>query len=274
MKALASTRWLSGSLLALLLLLSSSCAFAPNGTAIPPVVTSIGDVCAKGALLTNPAATTKRPGTFEPDKNNPQTGGIGGTGQIALRPGIGGTGTAENGGTRDIGGIGGTGIVGVITGFASICVNGAEVHYTESTPVFLDGNPGDIAELLVGQIVAVRATRSEYERNGQLLAQGIAVQHTAVGPLTGVNIATGEFSVMGQTGIALQRTELTDLRPGDWVRVSGYRDSNGVIMASRVQAVTAARHIALVRGPTSILDSDHIQVGTTKVQVSAMPAGL
>lgn len=70
-------------------------------------------------------------------------GGIGGTG-IAPNRGIGGTGIKpESGGIGGTGiqanGIGGTGIVGVITGFGSICVNNLEVNYFSNTPVDLDG---------------------------------------------------------------------------------------------------------------------------------------
>ena len=83
---------------------------------------------------------------------NPQAAapGIGGTGDVALKPGIGGTGI-------DNGGIGGTGIVGVITGFASICVNGVEVHYDESMPVNDNGQTVKTGVLALGQVVVVKA---------------------------------------------------------------------------------------------------------------------
>src|SRR2546422_4023925 len=69
----------------------------------------------------------------------PRSESAGNAGQdvVAGRPGIGGTGIGKDGS----GGIGGTGIVGVITGFASICVNGVEVHYDASPPVSADGRP-------------------------------------------------------------------------------------------------------------------------------------
>ena len=68
-------------------------------------------------------------------------GGIGGTGVTAHgEKGLGGTGIiAGDPGTG--GGIGGTGIVGVISGFASICVNDVEVHFDANTPVLDNGKP-------------------------------------------------------------------------------------------------------------------------------------
>src|SRR5262249_10194711 len=72
--------------------------------------------------------------------------------------GIGGTGI-------DPGGIGGTGqraevevgVLGVVTGFASICVNGIEVHYDAMTPVALNGDLVSANALGVGQVVSVLA---------------------------------------------------------------------------------------------------------------------
>ena len=275
MSGLSHTRHLSSSLTVLLLLLSSSCAVTPNPNSIAPVAITASDVCSAGASLTNPATKTLLPGAVDPGaQRNPQTGGIGGTGQVAWRPGIGGTGQTELIARGDIGGIGGTGIVGVITGFASICVNGAEVQYNVSTPVFVDGTPSDVAELLVGQVVVVRVARSDDGDNGQLQAQSIAVQHAAVGPITGLNTSSGEFSVMGQTAVALKQHELDHLKLGDWVRISGYRRSNGLILASRVQALPAPRPHAQLRGPTTAIDGHTIQVGTTRVHVRKVPAGL
>src|SRR5690349_21550179 len=71
-------------------------------------------------------------GTGAPLKKHP--GGIGGTGAVA--GGVGGTGIGSE---SDNGGIGGTGIVGTITGFASICVNGLEVHFNNDVPVSENG---------------------------------------------------------------------------------------------------------------------------------------
>ena len=72
-------------------------------------------------------------------------GGTGGTGATADRGGTGGTGQQATGGiggtgsTADNGGTGGTGIVGVVTGFASICVGGQEVHFDATTVIRTSG---------------------------------------------------------------------------------------------------------------------------------------
>ena len=112
-----------------------------GGTGAPAVVN-----------VQTPDAMAGRPGKLGTEVAE---GGIGGTGAPALldnlppesmvgRPGIGGTGAAE-------GGIGGTGLIGVITGFASICVNGVEVFYDASTPVSADGLSMSLSTLAVGE---------------------------------------------------------------------------------------------------------------------------
>ncbi|MBS0423316.1 MAG: hypothetical protein JSR71_02575 [Proteobacteria bacterium] len=67
------------------------------------------------------------------------------------------SGIGETGNTADNDGIGGTDIIGTITGFASICVNGIEIHYDKHTAISVDGRGATLGELAVGQVIAVRA---------------------------------------------------------------------------------------------------------------------
>ena len=190
------------------------------------------NACGKTASLLNPNAIH---------------GGIGGTGApirsdnssvqpLAVRPGIGGTGAAE-------GGIGGTGIVGVVTGFASICVNGVEVHFDTSTPVSVDGVPTSLGDLAVGQVVAVQAVGV----GDELSARSIAVMHAAVGPVGAVDSMTGQLQVLGQSVRVADKAMLSGLKPGNWVQVSGYRMLSGEVAASRVESI-APRAQAQVTG--------------------------
>ncbi len=75
--------------------------------------------------------------------------------------GIGGTGSPPSAiterGIGSTGGPSGTGIIGVITGFGSVFVDGFEVRYTPATPVTIDGSPASPAELRTGQVVAIDA---------------------------------------------------------------------------------------------------------------------
>ena len=181
---------------------------------------------------------------------------MGNTGRLVARPGLGGTGI-------DTGGIGGTGIVGVITGFASICVNGIEVHFDENTPISSNGAPGLASQLAVGQLVAVNA-------NGygdEMLARQISVIYAAIGPLDEVNLATGEFHLLGQTARASAPGALAGLEAGQWVRVSGHRTAQGEIAATFIETVTAQAEVQL-NGFVSQLSGEQFEVGGARIQVN------
>ena len=157
--------------------------FKPNAVTRSALLWGLKTALVIGALIL-PAAYAENACGAKASLHNPnaRNGGIGGTGAPALldnlpadsmvgRPGIGGTGAAE-------GGIGGTGLIGVITGFASICVNGVEVHYDTGTPVSADGLPMSLDHLAVGQVVAVQAIGE----GDQLSARSISIMRAAVGP--------------------------------------------------------------------------------------------
>jgi Domain of unknown function (DUF5666) len=158
-----------------------------------------------------------------------QIPGIGGTGAVAsMDPGgIGGTGQVAHEGT----GMGGTGIVGVVTGFASVCVNGVEVEVEADTPVRRDGQGASLVELAVGQLVAVRAQGTGTE----VRALRIEMLDAVVGPVEVIDTDRQVLRVLGQRVRVLAVADLAPLKPGDWVRVSGHRLATGEVRASRVQ---------------------------------------
>jgi hypothetical protein len=214
---------------------------------------SATDACTRAASPVNPA--TLAPGLG--GTGAPATavaahpGGIGGTGQVAQRPGLGGTGQVADSG------LGGTGIVGVVTGFGSICVNGLKVEYAPETPLQRAGQPVPHSTLAVGQVVALQAV----EQGPRLQAGRIAVLDAAVGPLGAVDPATGRFTVLGEAATALVPADLASLKPGQWVRVSGQRLASGEIRATRVQATPPGN--AWVAGTLSRTATGDWQVGRT-----------
>ncbi len=238
------------------------------------------NVCATQALPYNPLASglPGTGGTGAPKKHAAtQTGGFGSTGMVAAVPGLGGTGAREGGiggtGIREggiggtgirSGGIGGTGIVGVITGFASICVNGLEVYFDASTPVSADGQPTTAAQLAVGQVVAVQAQTGEQG----LLARNIAMVHAAVGPVDAVDLANASFTILGQTARVANRAQMATVRSGDWVRVSGHRLAQGTIEASHIEPISPQAH-AQLNGSVSQVEAGGVRVEGTWVQLDA-----
>lgn len=194
-------------------------------------------------------------------------GGAGGTGSPA-ESGIGGTGSVASDG-----GVGGTGIIGVITGFASICVNGVEIHYDADTPVSIDGQPSTMRDLAVGQVVAARTLGA----GDELAASNIAIIHAVVGPISYFNPEIREMQVLGQTiqiGQLRDADNFSNLKTGDWIQVSGHRLSNGAIIASRIESTQPAE--ARINGYVTQIDAAGFEINGTRINhdTGSLPAGL
>lgn len=156
------------------------------------------------------------------------SGGIGGTGSPVASGGIGGTGipVAE-------GGIGGTGIVGTITGFGSVCVNGLEVDYSNQTPVMINGRLAGVSDLAIGQVISMVADTAP----DGLRARSIEILNMIEGPISQAPQGN-ELEVMGQrvllSAAASSRINVATLQAGEKVRISGYRDDQQRIFATRI----------------------------------------
>jgi hypothetical protein len=129
----------------------------------------------------------------------------------AARGGIGGTGMPVADGT--------VGIVGVVSGFASVCVNGVEVHFDRATPVNENGDPSSADKLAVGQVVSIEAGNSPKG----LQARNIAILNLLEGPITGMDHGGKTIHVMGQAIEVGPNTRIggKGLAVGQMVKVSG-----------------------------------------------------
>ncbi len=155
--------------------------------------------------------------------------------------GIGGTGASFGDHLSDRG-IGGTGIVGVVTGFASICVNGLEVRYDSDTPVDIDGSPSSATKLRVGQVVAVRAVDPAGSAALPAFARVITVRTEIAGPIEAVHVGTNVMTIAGQRVVVAGTTwGANRFGLGDWTAVSGLRQADGTIAASRLDDTPAGR---------------------------------
>ena len=171
-----------------------------------------------------------------------RSGGVGGTGIQSDNGGMGGSGAPiqqRPGGTGGTGapiwspgGTGGTGIVGTITGFASICVNGVEVHYGKDVPVSENGVAASSANLAIGQVVAVES----FAGKRGLEAGRISILNVYEGPLTQLPNPSSPLRVMGQPVHLAKGARVAEgLRPGEPVKVSGLRNARGEVVASRIE---------------------------------------
>lgn len=150
---------------------------------------------------------------------HPVDRGIGGTGAVADR------------------GIGGTGIVGTVTAFGSIWVNGHRVALPPVVTVRIEGRPAGIGAVDVGQMVA--AVVDPGSDGAEAEARSVEVRYAVAGP---VEAADGTaLTVLGQR-VDLAGARLTVApRRGVWVAVSGLRRSDGGIAASRIDSWEPAR---------------------------------
>ncbi len=230
--------------------------------------------CESNASAINPAII-KQSGIGGTGIHSSKTGvtvsdsGIGGTGIYIYDGGVGGTGSVASDS-----GIGGTGIVGTITGFASICVNGVEIHYDDNTPISVDGRPSTVRDLALGQVVAVRTMGTGHE----FTARSIAVVHAAVGPISSLNSENREVYVLGQTiqiGQSRNQDHFSSLRAGDWVQVSGHRLAGGTIVASRVESIQPLAEARIV-GHITHIDASGFEVNGARIErgVQSLPTDL
>ena len=140
--------------------------------------------------------------------------------------GIGGTGMLANTGGS---GLGGTGIVGEITGFGSIFVNGIEIEYDNETAFTIDGKTAAPQQLETGDVVEVLTT----DTNKHTEAQIINLRHEIIGKVESVEPQTYSFTVHGQSVVqAINKVVLPEV--GTMVAVSGFRIDERTILSTRV----------------------------------------
>jgi hypothetical protein len=196
--------------------------------------------------------------------------------QAAMDPrngdGLGGTGitdqrVAEN---RNGDGIGGTGIIGTISGFGSILVNGMKLEFDRSTAVGSDGRPAALDELRIGQVIEGVART----RDGKLYLESLDIQHAVSGPIAAIDYKAQTMTVLGQNvilnlaGDKAATGAFKTLRVGDVVSVSGLRTAAGGIIATRVDEQGNDGR-ALVRGEAGEVTAESLQIGRLDVSISA-----
>ncbi|CAO3402954.1 DUF5666 domain-containing protein [Azospirillum palustre] len=153
--------------------------------------------------------------------------GIGGTGVSVADRGIGGTGITS------------TGIVGTVTAFGSVWVNGLRVDLPTTTQVRIEGRPAQPGDVRIGQTVAMTAAPGGPTG---LTAQTLEVRFAVAGPVERATAGGAPSAlVLGQRIDLADAEGTTALTPGRWVAISGLRRPDGVIDASRVDPWEPAR---------------------------------
>lgn len=193
--------------------------------------------------------------------------GIGGTGRSTDTEGIGGTGHGSSEAGRDARQA--LGLVGVIAGFASICVNGQEIHFSSATAIHIDGKSAHAAQLQLGQMVSVAANNAAQQN--EYHASRIDIFNTLIGPVQEIEAAQGRLRILGQNLIGAENgLNLSHFSVGERLIANGSRLPNGDILLTRLERADPhpQDEVSLV-GPVTQLDGHSFKIFNARIQSSA-----
>ena len=142
--------------------------------------------------------------------------------------GMGGTGMLASKHSPIDNGSAGIGIVGMVTGFGSIFVNGIEIEYDKDTPFTVNGKITDDQTIAIGDIVEILTT----DENEYTTARSINIRHEIIGKVESIDRNAMTYKIQGQT--ILYNETMTLPGVGDFVAVSGFRINPQSIQATRV----------------------------------------
>ncbi|MSO65055.1 MAG: hypothetical protein EXQ85_04530 [Alphaproteobacteria bacterium] len=159
---------------------------------------------------------------------------------------------------------GAVGILGTITEIDNVTINGFTIAFDRPV-IRIEEAPASAGDLRVGHVVAVEARSVA----GQLSAVRAAVQFEVSGPVTAIERDGRLLRVLGQTvyvdpdRVARQGggAVAADLRVGHWLDVSGLRDADGVIVASRLDRRPADGAVS-TRGSIDENDGTRLRMGS------------
>jgi hypothetical protein len=202
-------------------------------------------------------------------------GSGGGDGQA---PGNGGG--ADNGAPPgDTGGINGGGrwlASGTVSSFGSVVVNGVRFETAGST-ITVNGVPGTESDLAQGYVLSVRGEVTPGGASG--LAEQVDFEHSLRGRIDALDARARRLVVLEQQlqvgveaifGASVGPEGLAALQPGDAILVSGFRDSAGVLQATRIDR-DPAPGTASVIGVANVVNqvAGSLLIGALSVDYSA-----
>jgi len=180
---------------------------------------------------------------------------------------------------EDVAGIGGSGVTssGTITGFGSIFVNGTEFD-TSSSTFSIDDSSGTESDLAIGMRVTVEGTVTPDRLTGTATSvsfdddlQGPAGTITenldqtiktfrVLGRTVNVSSTNTSFDKSGSnTALAGVTFDYANITAGQYIEISGFLDSNGVMNATRVELKDTtfdfANELVEIRGTVTSLSS-------------------
>ena len=159
---------------------------------------------------------------------------------------------------------------GPVTGFGSIFVNGVEFA-TTGAAIQIDDQPGTESQLAIGEVVTVTGTLNTNNTTGT--ATHVTFRGNVLGPVAQVDVPTDTFVELGQTVLVtantvfdpgIQPQQVSGVKTGDRYEVSGFPDSSGQIVASRVQLAATGTTLRV----TGVLQG--LNTSTSVFQINAL----
>ncbi|MEL7466066.1 MAG: DUF5666 domain-containing protein [Pseudomonadota bacterium] len=160
------------------------------------------------------------------------------------------------------GGIGGTGIVGVVTDFGSLIVNGKRVKLdwrTQIRDAFGSLSEGDLA---IGQGLTIEAATED----GRLVARRVVVSDPLIGEVTSVDEAARAVTVNGVRAVLEPGAGALPAR-GDRVKVSGLWRGD-IVSASRIAPTGSGD--AVVSGVARRDAENRVRIGDALIRPSIL----
>jgi Domain of unknown function (DUF5666) len=169
---------------------------------------------------------------------------------------------------------------GTITAFGSVFVNGVRYDVSAAS---LTKNDNSVAQsaLAVGEVALVRGR--EDAQSGQGAADSVDVEDRVVGPIAmmpAIDVAGGQLTVLGQTisvtastsfGPGITPGDLTGLKSGDSVEVSGLPGMGGVIMATRIARADSTEPLQVMGTVGTVNTAAHtLMINALTVDFSAV----
>jgi len=141
---------------------------------------------------------------------------------------------------------------GPITELSSATVNGIR-YDTNAANVIVNGQPGNVSDLKLGQLVAIEGDANLGAATGT--ADRIEYSATVIGPVESIDATLDRLLVMGQTVFANADTEFdpsidpdtfAGLALGATTQISGFLNADGDIVATRIDPDTTSTSVQLL----------------------------
>lgn len=189
------------------------------------------------------------------DRRSVMTGAISGAGAVLLGACAGPVRLGEGRKTAPEGGIGGTGIVGTLTDFSSLIVNGARVETTPDMAVTDAFGTVSAQTLAIGHSLTVEAATAPEG----LVARRVHITHPVIGRVESVSADRNTARIAG-VDVAIEPGARGQAVPGVPVAVSGIW-RGGMVVASRIDELSALSRSVLAGAVRHDAESGRLHIG-------------